>query len=71
MIWRKLAEPETANRLQSFKVQPGDILQITITTIDKDISLILNPTAVNASPVSQNGMDPGYIVDSAGLSVCR
>jgi polysaccharide export outer membrane protein len=58
---------ETANRLQSFKVQPGDILQITITTIDKDISLILNPTAVSASPMSQQGMDPGYIVDSAGF----
>lgn len=57
---------ESANRLQSLKVQPGDILQITITTIDKDISLILNPSAVNASPLSANGMDPGYIVDSTG-----
>lgn len=57
---------ESANRLQSLKVQPGDILQITITTIDKDISLILNPSAVNASPLSANGMDPGYIVDSSG-----
>ncbi|PWV48823.1 polysaccharide biosynthesis/export family protein [Chitinophaga sp. S165] len=57
---------ESANKLQSLKVQPGDILQITITTIDKDISLILNPAAVNSSPMSTHGMDPGYIVDSAG-----
>jgi polysaccharide export outer membrane protein len=58
---------EKANRLQSFKVQPGDVLQITITTIDKDISMMLNPASANAAPISSNGIDPGYIVDSAGL----
>lgn len=63
----KINGTEAANRLQSLKVQPGDILQITITTIDKDISLILNPTAVSSSPLTSNGMDPGYIVDSAGF----
>jgi polysaccharide export outer membrane protein len=57
---------ENTNKLLAFKVQPGDILQITITTIDKDISLILNPTAGNSLPGASNGMDPGYIVDSAG-----
>lgn len=57
---------ETASRLQALKVQPGDILQITITTIDKDISLILNPAAVGASPLPAESMDPGYIVDSSG-----
>jgi len=62
----KATGTESINRLQSFKVQPGDILQITITTIDKDISLILNPAAVNATPNTNAGMDPGYIVDSAG-----
>jgi len=62
----KASGTESINRLQSFKVQPGDILQITITTIDKDISLILNPAAVNATPNVTAGMDPGYIVDSAG-----
>ncbi|SDH28008.1 polysaccharide biosynthesis/export family protein [Chitinophaga filiformis] len=62
----KATGTESANRLQALKVQPGDILQITITTIDKDISLILNPAAVKSSPVSADGMDPGYIVDSTG-----
>ncbi|MVT10611.1 polysaccharide biosynthesis/export family protein [Chitinophaga tropicalis] len=57
---------ETTNKLQPLKIQPGDVLQITITTIDKDISLILNPASVNSSPMAGNGMDPGYIVDSSG-----
>jgi polysaccharide biosynthesis/export protein len=62
----KMNGVESNNRLQSLKVQPGDVLQITITTIDKDISLILNPAAAAASPLSANSMDPGYLVDSAG-----
>ena len=58
---------ETANRLQPLKVQPGDVLQITITTIDKDISLLLNPaTASSGGSSADGGMDQGYLVDSAG-----
>lgn len=62
----KMNGEENSNRLQALKVQPGDVLQITITTIDKDISLILNPAAVTAAPTVANSMDPGYLVDSAG-----
>lgn len=54
------------NRLQSLRVQPGDVLQITITTIDKDISLIFNPSSLSMSSTNNNAMDPGYLVDSAG-----
>ena len=57
---------ENKNRLQSFKVQPGDVLQITITTIDKDISMLLNPTVAGAPAIGANTMDQGYLVDSAG-----
>jgi polysaccharide export outer membrane protein len=58
---------EAGNHLHPLKVQPGDVLQITITTIDKDISQILNPGALTAAPASANGIDPGYMVDSAGF----
>lgn len=55
------------NRLQPLKIQPGDVLQITITTIDKDISMILNQASVTSGPASAaGGMDQGYLVDNAG-----
>ncbi|WP_343673093.1 polysaccharide biosynthesis/export family protein [Chitinophaga sp.] len=57
---------ETGHPLQPLKVQPGDVLQITVTTIDKDISQILNPAAVSSVSTTANGIDPGYIVDSEG-----
>lgn len=63
---QKQTGEETGHPLQPFKVQPGDVLQITVTTIDKDISQILNPAAVSAVPATANGIDPGYLVDSAG-----
>lgn len=62
----KASGSETNNRLQPLKIQPGDVLQITITTIDKDISMILNPAVASQGSSSSGGMDPGYIVDSAG-----
>jgi polysaccharide export outer membrane protein len=58
---------ETNNRLLPLKIQPGDVLQITITTIDKDISTILNPATASPGPsAAAGGMDQGYLVDSAG-----
>lgn len=60
---------EAANKPLSLKVQPGDVLQITITTIDKDISMILNPAgagAGGAAATASSMMDQGYLVDSAG-----
>lgn len=58
---------DNANQYRQLRVQPGDVIQITITTLDKDVSLIFNPqsaAAVSANPGM--GMDPGYLVDSAG-----
>jgi polysaccharide export outer membrane protein len=57
----------TDNRIQSLKVQPGDVLQITITTIDKDISMILNPVSIGGTTAASSSMiDQGYLVDSTG-----
>ncbi|MEN0054105.1 MAG: polysaccharide biosynthesis/export family protein [Mucilaginibacter sp.] len=55
---------DSLNRMPQLKIQPGDILQITITTLDKEISAIFNPNISGSS--SGNGMEPGYLVDSAG-----
>lgn len=54
---------DTISYLQPLKIQTGDILQVTISTINKDISAIYNPAAnfINANPVSQ-----GYMVDRNG-----
>jgi polysaccharide export outer membrane protein len=58
---------ETTNKLPSLKIQSGDVLQITITTIDKDISMILNPASSGGAAAAAASMvDQGYIVDSAG-----
>ncbi len=58
---------DSVNRLQQLKIQPGDILQITVTTFDKEISQIFNPnTAAAAGQTPGNGMDQGYLVDSSG-----
>ncbi|MGO4293664.1 polysaccharide biosynthesis/export family protein [Chitinophaga sp. RAB17] len=57
---------DSLNRLQQLKIQPGDILQITITTLDKEISQIFNPNAAAAGPTANNGMEQGYLVDSIG-----
>jgi polysaccharide export outer membrane protein len=58
---------ENGNRLLPLKIQPGDVLQITITTIDKDISVLLNPATASPGPsAAAGGMDQGYLVDSAG-----
>lgn len=44
----------------SIKIEKGDILQITISTIDRDVSQILNPTSTYANSL------PGYLVDTTG-----
>lgn len=60
-----IAGADSAHRMQQLKVQPGDVLQITITTLDKDISQIFNPNMA-VSGTSANGIDQGYLVDSTG-----
>lgn len=56
---------DSLHRIQQLKVQPGDILQITIATLDKDISQIFNPN-VPSSGATGSGIDQGYLVDSTG-----
>lgn len=56
----KASEVETITNAQSLKIEKGDILQITISTIDRDISQILNPTSTYAPSA------PGYLVDTTG-----
>lgn len=57
---------DSLHRMQQLKIQPGDILQITITTLDKEVSQIFNPNIAVSGPASNSGMEPGYLVDSAG-----
>lgn len=57
---------DSVNLLSPLKIQPGDILQITVTTLDKDVSAMLNPITVAASPLPGNNPEPGYLVDSDG-----
>lgn len=57
---------DSLHRMQQLKIQPGDILQITITTLDKEVSQIFNPNIAVSGPASNTGMEPGYLVDSAG-----
>lgn len=49
----------------SIKIEPGDLLQITISTIDRDISQLLNPTTNGITGVN-TPVAPGYLVDSTG-----
>ncbi|SEW49669.1 protein involved in gliding motility EpsA [Chitinophaga arvensicola] len=57
---------DSLGRLQQLKIQPGDILQVTITTMDKEVSQIFSPAQVNAAATGATGMEPGYLVDSTG-----
>lgn len=54
---------DSLHRMQQLKIQPGDILQITITTLDKEVSQIFNPNITVSGPASNSGMEPGYLVD--------
>jgi len=49
----------------AIKIEPGDILQITASTLDRDISQLLNPTTNGITGVN-TPVAPGYLVDSVG-----
>jgi polysaccharide export outer membrane protein len=49
--------------LTPLHIQTGDILQITISTLNRDISLLFNP---NSSSANGNPVAPGYIVSQDG-----
>jgi polysaccharide export outer membrane protein len=58
---------DSAGNLQPAIIQNGDILQVTVSTIDKDVSLLFNPNLINnniSSPPNQFGQ--GYLVDNEG-----
>ena len=57
---------DSLNRLPQLRVQRGDVLQITITTYDKDVSLLLNPYQASTPSSPGSGVEQGYLVDSAG-----
>ena len=57
---------DSLQRMQQLKIQSGDILQITITTMDKEISQIFNPNISASASASGGGIEQGYLVDSAG-----
>ncbi|MCW3467869.1 polysaccharide biosynthesis/export family protein [Chitinophaga nivalis] len=61
----KITGTDSVNRPSQLKVQPGDILQITITTIDKDVSLLFNPN-IGSTTTAGNNIEQGYLVDSSG-----
>ncbi|MCW3111260.1 MAG: polysaccharide export protein, partial [Segetibacter sp.] len=56
---------DSIDNFQPVKVQRGDILQVYISSIDKDVTLLFNPntsvTNNNNNPIMQ-----GYLVDNAG-----
>jgi polysaccharide biosynthesis/export protein len=58
---------DSLNLPQQLRVQPGDILQITITTIDKDVSMIFNPMLLSNTGPGNNNIEQGYLVDSLGF----
>jgi polysaccharide biosynthesis/export protein len=63
----KASKEETVSNEHAILIEPGDILQITITTLDKDISMLFNPNAMNSGSGSINNPIPqGYLVDAGG-----
>lgn len=59
----KISRIDSVTNFQPVTIQPGDILLVTISTIDREISQLFNPTAVatNGNPIA-----PGYLVDQNG-----
>lgn len=53
-------------RYPQLRIQSGDVLQIIVSTPDKDVTQLLNPTPPGAPGPSGTGVDQGYLVDSAG-----
>ncbi|NML38532.1 hypothetical protein HHL17_15085 [Chitinophaga sp. G-6-1-13] len=53
-------------RFPQLRIQSGDVLQIIVSTPDKDVTQLLNPNLTGFSSPSGTGIDQGYLVDSAG-----
>lgn len=54
---------DTVNNLSPIAIQPGDILQVTISTINRDVAALFNPLP-NSGNVQPTAL--GYLVDSEG-----
>lgn len=61
----KATGEEPIGNRPAIKIEAGDLLQITISTIDRDISQLLNPTTNGITGVN-TPVAPGYLVDSTG-----
>ena len=59
----QIAKEDSTNFLRPLKVQTGDILQIIISSINKDISLMYNPSA---NFPNTNTFAQGYLIDHDG-----
>jgi polysaccharide export outer membrane protein len=57
---------DSIGRYPQLKVQPGDVLQIIVSTPDKDVTQLFNPNLSGSPGPSGTGIDQGYLVDSAG-----
>lgn len=56
----------TTTNLRPLTIQSGDILQVTVSTIDKEISQILNPNSNIAGGNINNPIPQGNLVDQEG-----
>lgn len=57
---------DSVSTVPQLTIQPGDILQITITTIDKDVSMMFNPSASYGATQPGGSIEQGYLVDYDG-----
>ena len=59
---------DSTTNLQPILIQPGDILQVTVSTIDREISMLFNPiTTINGAALNNtNSISQGYLVDRNG-----
>ncbi len=60
-----LSGSDTTHNLPLLKVGPGDILQVTVSTMDKDITQLYNAPTSSFSGL-QAMEPPGYLVDQQG-----
>lgn len=61
--YSQLTKSDSVSYLQPLRIQSGDILQIVISTLNKDISALYNPQSNFAGA---NSMAQGYMVDRSG-----
>lgn len=57
---------DSVGRCPQLKIQPGDVLQIIVSTPDKDVTQLFNPNLSSSPNPSGTGIDQGYLVDSTG-----